>query len=363
MSIASFAERFIADTSPTVRNETIMASRRVAGTGRALVRLVAVCCLVIAAGAGAASAQSIVIKFPHELAPTTPKGLGADYFKKIVEERLPGRVAVEVYPSGSLMNDQTSLEALAFGEIQMIAISLSKLDRLTKRFQIFDLPFLFSDMQQVEAFQGSTIGRTLLTELQDRGILGLSYWHNGTKQLTAHSPLRVPKDAEGLKFRIMDSDVLLEEIRAIGGNPQKMAYSEVYQALQLGAIDAQENTWSNIHASKFFEVQEFITETNHGYIGYLVATNDDFWRGLPGDVRSVLDDAMAETTEHVNSIARSVNEDARSQVLASGRNTLVELSAEERAQWRAAMRPVWSMFAEDIGPELLQAAGADEAGH
>jgi C4-dicarboxylate-binding protein DctP len=325
---------------------------------KASFRVLSAFCLVFASVQGTALAEPIVIKFPHGLAPTTPKGLGADYFKKIVEERLPGRVVVEVYPSSSLMNDQTSLEALAFGEIQMIAISLSKLDRLSKRFQIFDLPFLFSDIEQVEAFQQGTVGRKLLGELRNRGIQGLDYWHNGTKQLTARTPLRTPEDAEGLKFRIMDSDVLLEEIRAIGGNPQKMPYSEVYQALQMGAIDAQENTWSNIYASKLFEVQEYITQSDHGYIGYLVAVNADFWRGIPSDVRHVLHDSMDETTAYVNSIAHTINEKARADVLESGRTTLIELSAGQRALWRAAMRPVWDKFAEDIGPELLEAAGA-----
>ena len=310
-------------------------------------------------GLPAASFAQIVIKFPHDLAPTTPKGRGADYFERIVEERLPGRVDVEIYPSSSLMNDQTSLEALAFGEIQMIAISLSKLDRLTKRFQIFDLPFLFADLEQVEAFQSSRVGQELLGELTRRGLQGVAYWHNGQKQLTADVPLRTPADAEGLEFRIMDSDVLLEQIRAIGGNPQKMPFSEVYQALQMGAINAQENTWSNIYASKFYEVQEYITESNHGYIGYLVAVNPSFWAGLPSDVRTVLDEAIVETTQYVNSIARKVNQEARAAVLASGRNTLIELSDEERAQWRHAMSPVWDEFADDIGPELLRAAGAD----
>lgn len=317
--------------------------------------------LISAAAPGICLAQPIVIRFPHDLAPTTPKGLGAEYFERIVEERLPGRVDVEVYPSSSLMNDQTSLEALAFGEIQMIAISLSKLDRLTKKFQIFDLPFLFADIEQVEAFQGSAVGQALLGELTPRGIRGLAYWHNGQKHLTANVPLRTPEDARGLEFRIMDSDVLLEQIRAIGGNPQKMAYSEVYQALQTGAISAQENTWSNIYSSNFFEVQEYITESNHGYIGYLVAVNPGFWSGLPDDVRAVLDAAMKETTEHVNSIALEVNQDARAAVLESGQNTLIELSDEERALWRAAMRPVWDRFSGDIGSELLEAAGADSA--
>jgi len=322
------------------------------------IRILCLACLAFSAVT--ADAKPTIIKFPHGLAPTTAKGLGADYFKKIVEERLPGKVVVEVYPSSSLMNDQTSLEALAFGEVQMIAISLSKLDRLSKRFQIFDLPFLFADMQQVEAFQGSPVGHKLLSELENRGIMGLGYWHNGTKQLTAGIPLRLPGDAEGLKFRIMDSDVLLEQIRVIGGNPQKMPYSEVYQALQMGAIDAQENTWSNIHASKLFEVQEFITESNHGYIGYFVAVNADFWRGLPVDIRKVLDQAMLETTAYVNEIASTVDADARAAVLASGRNTLIELSAEQRAEWRTRMRPVWDQFAGEIGPELLEAAGAGD---
>ena len=309
---------------------------------------------------GTTLADAIVIKFPHELAPNTPKGLGADYFKRIVEERLPGRVTVEVYPSASLMDDQTSLEALAFGEIQMIAISVSKLEGLTKRFRVFDLPFLFADMAQVEAFQRSSVGLELLTELEGRGILGLAYWHNGMKHLTARTPLRVPADAKGLKFRIQDSDVLLEQFRAVGGNPQKMPYAEVYQALQMGALDAQENTWSNIYASKFCEVQPFITETDHGYIGYLVAVNPEFWRGLPADVRPVLDAALAEATQYVNSTARNVNDEARAHVIASGRTTLIALTPEQREQWRNAMRPVWDRFAGDIGAELLAAAGAGD---
>jgi C4-dicarboxylate-binding protein DctP len=334
-------------------------NNRPARIGRSWIGLLALCLPAIFASPS--FAQEITIRFPHDLAPTTPKGLGAQYFERIVEERLPGRVDVQVYPSGSLMNDQASLEALAFGEIEMIAISLSKLDRLTKRFQIFDLPFLFADIEQVEAFQSSAAGRALLGELTSRGLQGVAYWHNGQKQLTANVPLRTPVDAEGLEFRIMDSDVLLEQIRAIGGNPQKMPYTEVYQALQTGAINAQENTWSNIYASKFFEVQQFITESNHGYIGYFVAVNPRFWTGLPDDVRVVLDAAVAETAEYVNSIARKVNQDARAAVLEAGRNTLIELSDDERAQWRDAMRPVWDQFSHEIGPELLEAAGAGPA--
>jgi C4-dicarboxylate-binding protein DctP len=310
-------------------------------------------------GAAPASGEPHVIKFPHVVAPATPKGIMAQRFKELAEERFPGRVRVEVYPSAQLMEDTESIEALAFGEVQMIATSVSLYDRLTQKFQVFDLPFLFPSLAAVERFQASPAGRELLTTLTGNGILGLQFWHNGMKQFSGPRPLIVPSDARGLKFRVMESDILQAEIAAIGGSPQKMAFGEVYQALQTGTVDAQENTWSNIYASKFYEVQPYITETDHGYIGYLVAVNPEFWRGLPADVRPVLDAALIESTEYVNTTARMINDEARDHVVAAGRNTLIELTPEEREQWREAMRPVWNRFAGDIGAELLAAAGAE----
>ncbi|MEE9207739.1 MAG: DctP family TRAP transporter solute-binding subunit, partial [Gemmatimonadota bacterium] len=220
-------------------------------TRRALTVTAAAFALAGCGGGGTAEDQVYLIKFPHVTAPGTPKGQTAQRFKEQAEARFPGRVVVEVYPSSQLMNDDDSLEALAFGEIQMIAVSLSKFDRLTHAFQVFDLPFLFPSLAAVEDFQSGPAGQTLLTELTDKGFLGLAFWHNGMKQVSAPRPLLVPEDADGLKFRIMESDVLQAQVQAIGGNPQKMALGEVYQALQTGAIDAQENTWSNIYSSKF----------------------------------------------------------------------------------------------------------------
>ncbi|HEY5622977.1 MAG TPA: DctP family TRAP transporter solute-binding subunit, partial [Gammaproteobacteria bacterium] len=265
-------------------------------------------------------------------------------------------VEVEVYPSSQLMNDDDSLEALAFGEIQMIAVSLSKFDRLTHAFQVFDLPFLFPSLEAVEAFQHGPAGQNLLDELTDRGFKGLAFWHNGMKQLTAPRALIEPEDARGLKFRIMESDVLQAQVQAIGGNPQKMALGEVYQALQTGAIDAQENTWSNIYSSKFYEVQPYIMQTNHGYIGYLVAVNPQFWASLPDDVRSGLEEVMAEVTEWGNAQAEAINVQAREQVASAGRNEIIDLTPEQLAVWQQAMRPVWDQFAADIGQERIDAA-------
>lgn len=302
--------------------------------------------------------KPILIKFSHVTSPTTPKGQGAERFKALVEERLAGRVNVEVYPSGQLLNDDDSLEALAFGEIHMIATSLSKFDRLTAKFQLFDLPFMFRDLAAVEAFQASPSGRSLLTELVDRGLLGLAFWHNGMKQFGGPKALHKPEDSEGLKFRIMESDVLQAQILQMGGNPQKMAFGEVYQALQTGAVDAQENTWSNIYSSKFFEVQPVLTETNHGYLGYMVAVNPSFWNALPTDIRTELNAIATEVAVWVNERAAKINQESRQKIELSGRSKITPLSVEELAHWQNSMQPVWSQFEEKIGLNLINAAQA-----
>ncbi|OUU80079.1 MAG: hypothetical protein CBC38_01400 [Gammaproteobacteria bacterium TMED78] len=297
-----------------------------------------------------------IIKFPHVTAPATPKGQAAQRFKELAEERFPGRVIVEVYPSSQLMNDDDSLEALAFGEIQMIAVSLSKFDRLTNAFQVFDLPFLFPNLQTIEKFQASPAGQSLLDELTDRGFKGLNFWHNGMKIFTATRALNEPGDASGLNFRIMESDVLQAQVQAIGGNPQKMALGEVYQALQTGAIDAQENTWANIYSAKFFEVQEFIMETNHGYVGYLVAVNPSFWNQLPEDLRIGLEQVMDEVSEWGNMRSEIINQEGKENVLEENRNQIIYPSSSQLALWQETMQPVWEEFADQIGTERLEAA-------
>ncbi len=297
-----------------------------------------------------------IIRFVHVNAPTTPKGQGADMFKRLAEERLPGRVRVEVYPASQLMNDDDSIEALVFGEIQMIATSLSKFDRLTKRYQVFDLPFLFPDLAAVERFQNGPIGQELLEELVDKGFLGLAYWHNGMKHFGSRVPLRLPEDAKNLNFRIQESDVLQAQILQLGGTPQKMALSEVYHALQTGAVHAQENTWSNMYSLKFYEVQPYLTASNHGYLGYLLAVNPRFWQSIPDDVRVELENIIREVTSWVNSEAASINDENRALIGDSGRSTIIELDDDAFRVWREAMTPVWAQFESEIGREILESA-------
>ncbi len=309
-------------------------------------------------GMAAKAADPIVIKFSHVVADNTPKGKGALLFKKLVEERLNGKVKVEVYPNSQLFGDSKEMEALLLGDVQIIAPSLSKFGKFTKKLEVFDLPFLFDDVAAVDRFQNGPIGKAMLTSMVDKGYLGLGFWHNGMKQISANKPLRTPDDAKGLKFRIQASDVLETQFKALGANPQKMAFAEVYQALQTGVVDGQENTWSNIYTQKFFEVQKYITESNHGVIDYMLVTNAKFWQGLPADVRKELEKIVVEVTVAVNKSAGEENDEAMKKIVASGRSEIIKLTPDQKTAWRKAMHPVWDKFAPGIGKDTIEAAEA-----
>ncbi|MFQ5775274.1 MAG: TRAP transporter substrate-binding protein [Kiloniellaceae bacterium] len=313
-------------------------------------------------GVPPAQAKEIVIKFSHVTAEKGhPKGEAAALFAKRVNERMAGRVRVEVYPNSQLYNDNKVLEAMLLGDVQMAAPSLSKFEKYTKKFRVFDLPFLFDDIDAVDRFQSSKAGQKLLHAMDKKGLLGLAYWHNGMKQLSANKPLIVPEDAKGLKFRIQTSDVLEAQFEALEANPQKMAFKEVYGALQTGVIDGQENTWSNIYTKKFYEVQDGITETDHGVIDYLVVTSVQFWNSLPDDIRTELRQILAEVSKERNRLSTQINLENRQKIIEAGA-VVRQLTPEQRNLWRAKMKPVWDKFVEDIGQDVIDAALAANKG-
>src|SRR3954453_2942725 len=224
----------------------------------------------------------IVIKFSHVVATNTPKGLAAEKFKELAEKYSNGKVKVEVYPNSQLYKDKEELEALQLGAVQMLAPSNSKFGPIgVKEFEVFDLPYILPDLKTLRKVTDGPLGGKLLKLLDAKGMTGLAYWDNGFKQMSANKKLVSPADYRGVKFRIQSSKVLEAQFRALGSIPQVMAFSEVYQALQTGVVDGQENTWSNIYTQKMHEVQKYATVTNHGYIGYVVVTNKKFWDGLP----------------------------------------------------------------------------------
>lgn len=322
----------------------------------------AACVSALTMMAGTASATcddgEIVIKFSHVTnTDKHPKGIAASLLKERVNAEMQGTACMEVFPNSTLYTDEKALEALLQGDIQLAAPSLSLFEPFTKRFRIFDLPFMFRDIAAVDAFQASEAGTDMLDSMKRRGIQGLGFWHNGMKQMSANRPLINPTDANGLRFRVQPSDVLVAQMEAIGGSPQKMAFAEVYGALQQGVVDGQENTWSNISGRKFFEVQDGITETNHGIIDYLVVTSVDWLDTLEPEVRDQFLTILAEVTQTRNSESSKVNQDARASVIAAG-GIVRELTPEQREAWVEAMKPVWSQFESDVGAENIAAAQA-----
>jgi C4-dicarboxylate-binding protein DctP len=305
-----------------------------------------------------ASAQQdpIIIKFSHVIAENTPKGQATLKFKELAEKKLPGKVQVQVFPNSQLFGDAKELEALLLNDVQILNPSLSKFDRYTKKIQVFDLPFIFKDSEAARNFQNSKEGRDLLNSMQDKGIIGLEYWSNGMKNLSANKDFRVPADIKGLRIRIQSSDVYEATVKSLGANAQKIAFAEVYQALQSGLVDSQENTFSNIYSHKLHEVQKTIVETNHGILDYMVVVNAKWWNGLPADIRKGLTEAMNEATIYNNQLAIQKNAEARAAIESTGKNKIIKLTDAQLAEWKKAVAPVYAQFEKDIGPDLIKAA-------
>ena len=314
--------------------------------------------LVLGAAPALATCEDgeILIKFAHVTnSDKHPKGIAAQLFADRVNAEMNGKVCVEVYPNSTLYDDDKVLEAMLAGDVQMAAPSLSKFETFTKKLRLYDLPFVFADMDAVDRYQNSEDGQALLASMQRKGLLGLAYWHSGMKQLSANKPLLVPEDAKGLKFRIQPSDVLEAQFVALDANPQKMAFAEVYGALQTGVVDGQENTWSNTYGQKYFEVQDGITETNHGVLDYMVVVSTDFWEGLPDDVREQLGTIMAEVTAERNAAVVQIEEESKEAIIATGAEVRT-LTPEQRLAWVEAMKPVWDQFSDEIGVDVIESA-------
>jgi len=320
-------------------------------------RLIAVAFAALAFAAfGLAHAQQpIVIKFSHVVAENTPKGKGALKFKELAESRTKGRVKVEVYPNSTLFKDGEEMEALQLGSVQMLAPSVAKFGPLgVREFEVFDLPYIFDDFDDLHKVTEGPVGRALFQKLESKGITGLAYWDNGFKDFSANKPIRVPADYKGLKLRIQSSKVLGDEVKALGAIPQVMAFSEVYQALQTGVVDGTENPPSNLYTQKMHEVQKYLAMTDHGVIEYAVIVNKKFWDGLPADVRTLLEGAMKEATKYSNDIAKKENDDALEAVKKAGKTQILVLTPDEKAQMKKALLPVHKENDARVAPELIK---------
>ncbi|MDB3932193.1 TRAP transporter substrate-binding protein [Candidatus Pelagibacter sp.] len=299
-----------------------------------------------------------VVKLSHVTGGTThPKVVAANNFAERVNKELNGKLCVEVYPNSTLFGDSKELEALLLDDVQMLAPSLSKFGSYTKKYGVFDLPFIFKDMDSAMSFTASKEGKDLLNAMEDVGLVGLGYWMSGMKYFSANKALISPTDAKGLKFRVQTSDVAKAMIAAMGASPQPMAFAEVYGALQTGVVDGQENTWSNIYTKKFFEVQDSTTQTSHQLLAYLFMTSKQFLDSLDADTRTKLIKIADEVTVAANKSVKDKEEANRQNILKAG-GKINELTASQRKQWVDAMKPVWKQFEGEIGADLIAAAAS-----
>ena len=324
--------------------------------------IIAILAFVLTAGATSSFASceqgEKVVKLSHVTGGNThPKVVAANNFAARVNKELNGKLCVEVYPNSTLFGDSKELEALLLGDVQLLAPSLSKFGSYTKKYGVFDLPFIFKDMDAAMAFTASKTGKELLNAMESKGFVGLGYWMSGMKYFSANKALITPADAKGLKFRVQTSDVAKAMIAAMGASPQPMAFAEVYGALQTKVVDGQENTWSNIYTKKFFEVQDSTTQTSHQVLAYLFMTSKEFLNSLDKTTRAKFIKIADEVTVEANNNVKAAEEKNRKNILAAGGKINV-LTPEQRKKWVDAMKPVWKKFEKEIGADLIKTASS-----
>lgn len=316
--------------------------------------------LLFGLSCAARSDEPIIIKFSHVVAVDTPKGKAADFFARRAAELTGNKVKVEVYPDSTLYKDKQELEALQLGAVQMLAPTLSKLGPLgLKEFEVFDLPYIFDSVEKLHKVTQGPLGKSMLSDLETKGIKGLAFWDNGFKSFSANTPLLKPADFRGLKMRIQPSKPIAAQMHALGALSQVMAFSEVYRGLKTGIVDGTENPHSNLYTQKMYEVQKHMTLTNHGYLGYAVLINKKYWQSLPSAIRRQLEQAMHEATVYANRIAHEENDNALAKMRASGKIKIHTPSVSELAEFKRVLLATHAEMATRIGPSVISAIYAE----
>ena len=303
-----------------------------------------------------------VMKISHVVSSSTPKGMAADFLEKRIEELTAGKIDVQVFPNSQLYGDADEMKALAMNNVQLIMPSLSKFPSIVPQIQLFDLPFLFRDKEHLYKVMDGEVGAKLKSYVDaKKQMIAFDYWDAGFKHFSTNAkPIVLPEDAAGHKYRIQSSKVLEAQFKAIGGNPQVLPFSEVYSALQQGVVDGTENPLSNFYTKKFNEVQTSLTLSNHGYLGYLVVMSDRFWKKLPKDLQANVSQAMKEATayEREESAAEDakIMESLRAYAKDTNKLEIIELTADQKAEWKKVMSTVYPKFYDVIGEDLIQKA-------
>lgn len=300
----------------------------------------------------------IVIKFSHIVAENTPKGLAAAHFAGLVKEMSDDRVEIQVFPNGMLYTADTEIEALQSGDIQMIAPSFSNMSVIDPAWLAMDLPFAFADQQAVDTALQGGLGQHLLGTLNSHKIQGAAFWANGFKQMTSRvRTLRVPDDFRNQTFRIQPSRMLVSQFQALGASSVKIPFNETYGILKDGLAEGQENTISNIASKRLYQVQNYMTLSDHGYLGYVVLFNKKFWTELPTDVRGILEQALEETTAWQHQETALMHAKQLRELEEIDGFMIHRLTEEERQQWIRKLEPLYDQYEQIIGSGLMSEIG------
>ena len=298
--------------------------------------------------------DQVIIRFSHVVAEHTPKGLAAQKFAALVAEKSNGKIKVEIYANGILFTDEEELEALQQGKVEMIAPAYSKLTKLIPEWQVLDLPFALPNDKAVgEALQGK-VGQILFSKLQSFHVKGLAFWENGFKQVTNNvRPIVHPNDFHGLRFRTMPSDVIQEQFRLLGATPKVAPFHDTFRELYYQQVDGQENTISNIYSKKFYEVQRYMTISNHGYLGYVVLMNESFWNRLTSSQQQVILEALSETTTWMKIHAKIINEKQLNEIIRTQQMHIHSLTDEQKREWLNRLQPLYDRVRRQVGKQLM----------
>ena len=310
--------------------------------------------VLIGTSAARAEVEEHTIKFATAGAAGSPIALGMDKFAEIVEAKSGGKITVKRYPGGTLGGDVQTLSAVQGGTVEMTTMNAGILASVAKDFVLVDLPFLFESQQAADAVMDGPVGAALAAKLPPSGLVGLAYWELGFRQLTnSRQPITKVDDIAGLKIRVIQSPIYIDLFNALGANAVPMPFTELYTALETGAIDGQENPAPSILTAKLNEVQDYMTLTNHTYNPQMVMVSAKFWDQLNEDERKLLQEAALEARDYQRAIAREQAGKAVDELKAEGME-VTELPPEEVAKFREKAKPVADKHAAEIDPALMQ---------
>lgn len=297
-----------------------------------------------------------VMKLGHDQMPDSPHHKAALKFAQLVEERTNGGIKVEVYPSQQLGGSREMIEGMQLGTIEATVLASGKYAGFDMTVGILDLPFLFPSVEDAYRILDGPIGDKILACLEDDGIKAVAYWSSGFKHLTGNFPIQKPDDYKGKKIRVMENPILIAQFKALGADAIPIDFYELYNALQQGTVDGQENTLVAIYSHKLYEVQKYLVLSNHGMIPYIFAFSKGWYESLPEEYRTILKDTARELASWERAELHRVEKEEWLPVIKSSGINVTNMTADQFALFREKMGPVYETMAgmlDDKGKEIL----------